>query len=105
MRDIRGGNKYFNILVNDLKLVPDVITMNSIINIHAQVGNVEGAVYYYNQFHKYKLQPDLVTMNAMINTYAQAGDLAGAIEQYNQIQTGNHISSIISILILILYSI
>ena len=88
MRDVTGGDKYFNILVNEYKLAPDIITMNAIINIHAQVGNVEGARSYYNQFHKYKVQPDLVTMNAMINAYAQAGDLKGAIEQYDRIQTG-----------------
>jgi|LauGreSuBDMM15SN_2_FD.fasta_scaffold185828_2 pentatricopeptide repeat protein len=96
MREISGAVKYYNLLVNEYKLVPDVITLNTIINIHAQVGNIEGAVYYYNQFYKFNIEPDLVTMNAMINAYAQAGNVAGAVEQYNQIQSGINIFYTIS---------
>lgn len=91
MRETSGAVKYYNLTVNEYKLVPDVITLNTIINTHAQVGNIEGAVYYYNQFYNYKIKPDLVTMNVMINAYAQAGDVVGAVEQYSQIQSGTEL--------------
>lgn len=76
--DIDKAMDLFNEMVIVDNFVPNLVTFNALIDIHAHkkpTSDVEGANRVFNMLAEVGLQPNIVTFGTMIDMYAKKGDL------------------------------
>jgi hypothetical protein len=83
--DKEGAVVYFNMLTQQLKLKPDIITMTSLINAHKQSKDKAGAMKYFKiMIEEFQIKPDIISMTAVL--YAIVRDKSeNAIEYFKEI--------------------
>jgi pentatricopeptide repeat protein len=100
--DVDKAMDLFNQMMIVDGLVPNIITFNALIDVHAhkKAGpDVAGAIRIFDMLNEVGLQPDNVTFGTLIDMYAKKGDLASIKELYNdmihqrKIQPSPHIYS------------
>ncbi|KAF7036829.1 hypothetical protein CFC21_047357 [Triticum aestivum] len=59
-------------------IVPDVITLVSLLSSCAQLGDLQKGRYFHNYIKDHGIRCDIILHNSLINMYAKCGDMAAA---------------------------
>ena len=73
---------------------PDAVTLNSLINAHAKVGDVNKAYRSAKLMRKYGVAPTLVTYNTLLDGCARAGNLTLARQTLHDMRAQQNKSSL-----------
>ncbi|KQK08962.1 pentatricopeptide repeat-containing protein At3g22690 [Brachypodium distachyon] len=59
-------------------VIPDVITLVSVLSTYAQLGDLQQGRYLHNYIKDHEIHCDIILQNSLINMYAKCGDMAAA---------------------------
>lgn len=82
-------------MVKDEKLVPNLVTFNALIDIHAHKlpePDLQGASRMYELLQEFGLQPDITTLGPLIDMFAKHGDLDMVRHLYHDMVYEHHIA-------------
>eukprot|EP01083_Nonionella_stella_P087689 243994_1 len=77
--------KYFNVMVDEYGIMPDVACLNTIIKSFRLQGKVKQAERFWHMMnHKYHLEPDELSYTEMISVYAKRHDKEKGEQLFNE---------------------
>ena len=82
--DIQGVLQCFNDLQESYDFKPTLTAWNSVIATFARVGDVPGALTYFEKLRGTDLQPDATTFFLLISMYGERGDLEAVQQLFEQ---------------------
>ncbi|KAF8249884.1 hypothetical protein K440DRAFT_189713 [Wilcoxina mikolae CBS 423.85] len=84
--ELRDVVLWFERMLHEYGIKPDVISYNILINVHRKVGDVDGAARRVQEMLDRGLKPDTTTYNILLKMCASRGDVAGAENIFNLIK-------------------
>ena len=82
--DPEGVVRAFNDLQKEFQFKPTLRSWNCVIGTFSRIGDVDGALSWYNKLLESKLLPDAQTYFQLMSLYAKRGDLEAVYDFYQQ---------------------
>lgn len=84
-RNIDGALYYYQIMLNDYNIKPDIVTYTSIMKGYEICGDTKNINYMFNTMINSGVQINIQTMNTIIRAFAKTGEVSEALRYFDML--------------------